>query len=73
VALGAVSSALAATCVALGTSLLPSSSPMAAGASREGPVRLRPALRLLPRRLVRNPPAEITDRGIVWFQNKLYK
>jgi hypothetical protein len=46
---------------------------MAAGASQEGPVQLRPALRLLPRRLVRNPPAEITDRGIVWFQNKLYK
>jgi hypothetical protein len=60
VALGAVSSALAAAWVALGTSLLPSSSPMAAVASREGPVRLRPALRLLPRRLVRNPPAEIT-------------
>jgi hypothetical protein len=39
----------------------PSSSPMAAVASWEGPVRLRPALHLLPYCLVRNPPAEITD------------
>jgi hypothetical protein len=68
VAVGTVSFALTAACTALDTSLLPSSSPMAAGASREG-LGLRPALHLLPYHLVRNPPAEITDTdlGIVWF------